>query len=172
MKCSDNKEHFLVCKESLVKSYNLYLCRNSESESSTITAFQSPSTAVDFVPVDVHRHHLSCLSHLPGLVPCPHNAASAFPNPCSFSAVSEWQAKSEWYRIGQCQNEAQQGGVAAVFATCLQLSRFHPHILYIQLNWPGPSKERQRPWFTALYKCVYSLAPAHLHSLFSNMDFQ
>lgn len=33
-------------------------------------------------------------------------------------------------------------------------------------------KERQQHWFTALYKCVYSLAPAHLRSLFSNMDFQ
>lgn len=69
-------------------------------------------------------------------------------------------------------NKAQQGGVAAVFATCLQLNRFHPHILCLWLNWPGPSKERQQLWFTALYKCVYSLAPAHLRSLFSNMDFQ
>lgn len=147
MKCSDNKEYFLVCKKSLVKSCSIYLCRNSESESSSTPAFQSPSSFVDLVPVDVHRHHLSCLFHLPVLVQHPHNAASAFQTPALSQQSVNDKPKANGIKFGQagqCQNEAQRGGVAAVFATCLQLNRFHPHILYIQLNWPGPSKERQQ----------------------------
>lgn len=130
---------------------------------------------VDLVLVDVHRHHLSCFFHLPVLMHTNTVLPVPFQIPVLFQQSVNDKPKANGIKFGQagqCQNEAQQGGVAAAFATCLQLNRFHPHILYIWLNWPGPSKERQQHWFTALYKCVYSLAPAHLRSLFSNMDFQ
>lgn len=143
---------------------------------STITAFQSPGSFVELVPVDVHRHHLFSASSICLSSCCTHTVLPVpFQIPVLFQQSVNDKPKANGIKFGQagqCQNEAQQGGVAAVFATCLQLNRFHPHILYIQLNWPGPSKERQQHWFTALYKCVYSLAPAHLRSLFSNMDFQ
>lgn len=53
-----------------------------------------------------------------------------------------------------------------------QLNYFHLLVLYMQCNWPGCSKKRQQHWFTALYKCVYSLAWARLCSFFSSVDFK
>lgn len=59
-----------------------------------------------------------------------------------------------------------------VWVELLWNHRLHHHDQYNQCNCQSFSKQKQQYWLTALYKCVYSLAGAHLCSLFSNVYFK